>query len=894
MLKIARLRQPADKRALFQDFQPDHDVWVVSDLRTKLELQKELMRDRAGLPGDAILRGSELWTQLLKRHLPQAMVVSKDWLHLFARTALGEALSPSDLKIAVELISVLGSVFAHPDREVFLRDLLERDSSARTRWGKVVTEAQFLFDQARARGWILQESLAAVLTEFENPRLRHPAPGRGRLFFDLGASLGASEAELIRRLAAHHEVVVLLPRPAHAENFRFLLQPGESLDGEVIEVPATPPNGAERFYPRFSGRVAEIKNAVGQVREWLDAGVAIGNIGVITPNFEMDFPVLATAFRVEGVPLDRELSERVQTHRLLQKWSSKLRLWKEELDYADLFTAFQEGFPVRSEEFAARLQTGLFHEDLARVGAVRDRVDSWKPEGGPTDLPGFFEKATALWVDEDFSDLERIFESLNEKTPRGARLSVRDWIEWMEVQTARLESTKARGGADRLAVVPLQSADSLQWTHRIYLSMTDQLPDRGATSLLNREEIDTLGWTHGFFLPHPEQKLLQFELEWSLLANAEVDVLSYPLTDWDGAPTSPQALWLAGRGNAGHEADPPKASRWDELQAARAAGDGDAVERGATPIPQRENLRLSASSLQRFGDCPFIFAAEKIFGLIDPPLVDLDMDRRQLGQLQHAYLEALTEGHPLRFDLDEAELGAILDRLVAADPQLLRDANPRLWQAQRTKWIKLGRRFLDTEREWFARHPGSRILAREHEFRFVFDPATETWRRGERASPQEIEFTGRLDRVDGYFEGNELKSVMLYDYKASLQGKHAFAAWKRDNEIQLGFYSWAMNEGLIEPAWRGLVRGALYYNLRTLAREKGVAAVEGVGQVTDRSLPKGKTLADLRAYWDELQLNLRERMHAIGGGDFSPRPRKEEELCPRCTWKGLCRAPHLT
>lgn len=893
MLKVARLRQPTDKRALFQSFRPDEDVWVVSDLRTKLELQKELMSERPGLPGDAILRGSELWTQLLKKHFPKATVISKDWMQLFARTALGNALSPSDLNVAVELTSVLGSVFAHPDRDVFLEDLLARDPSAATRWGKVLPEAQLLFDQARSRGWILQEALASVLTNVEDPRLRHPLPGRGRLFFDLGASLGASEAEIIRRLARVHDVVVLLPRPAHAENFRFLLQPGESLDGEDLPVPESEATSCVRSYPRFSGRVAELKNAVAQVREWLDDGVAIERIGVITPNFEMDFPVLATAFRVEGIPLDREPSERVQTHRLLQKWSAKLRLWKEELDFADLLTAFQEDLPVRSEEFAAKLRTGLFHEDLARIAAVRDRVEEWRQagRGDVTDLGGFFESATSLWVDPDFTDLEQIFESLNEKTPRGARLSMRDWIEWMEVQTARLEMTKARGGADRLAVVPLQSADSLAWTHRIFLSMTDQLPERGATSLLNRDEIDTLGWTHGFFLPHPEQKLLQFELEWSLLAHSEIDILSYPLTDWDGAPTSPQALWLAGRGNAGHEADAPKTTRWDELQGAR-LHESQPVEKGAVPVPQTKDLRLSASSLQRYGDCPFIFASEKIFGLIDPPLVDLDLDRRQLGQLQHAYLEALTEGQPPRFERSEDELGAILDALVVAEGDSAPATDPRLWQAQRTKWIRWGQRFLAVEKAWFESHPGTRIIARELSFQFIFDPAAGTWRRGERQAPHEIEFTGRLDRVDGYFENGVLKSVLLYDYKASLSGKHAFSAWLRDNEIQLGFYSWAMNEGLIDPDWAGKVGGALYYNLRTLERDRGVVVAESVGTLADRSRPKGTSAADLADFWNELMTDVRARMDRIVAGQIAPAP-LDEKLCVHCAWKGLCRAPHL-
>ncbi len=891
---MARLRHPSDKRSLFADFNPDRDVWIVSDLRTKMELQKELMKDRVGMPGDAILRGSELWTQLLKRYVPKASVLSKDWIQIFARTALGETLSPSDLQICVKLISALGSVFAHPQRDVFFQDLLDRDPSAQTRWGKVLPEAKFLFDQARTRGWILQEALAGVLTEFDDLQLRHPAPGEGRLFFDLGASLGASEAELIRRLSVHHEVVLLLPRPGHADNFKFLLQPGEALGGQAIPLPEREWPVASRQFLRFSGRVAEIKNAVAQVREWLDAGVPISKIGVITPNFEMDFPVLALAFQVEGVPLDRELSERVQTHRLLQKWSSKLRLWKADLEYADLVTAFQEGFPLRSEEFAARLKTGLFHEDLARVGDVQDRVDQWKPEAGATDLSGFFEKATELWVDPDFTDLEKIFESLNETTPRGAQLSTRDWIEWMEVQTARLESTKSRGGSERLAIVPLQSADSLQWTHRIFISMVDQLPDKGGTSLLNREEIDTLGWTHGFFLPHPEQKLLQFELEWSLLAESTVDQLSYPLTDWDGAPTSPQALWLAGRGNASHAADIPQKGRWDELQTMKLNdAAAPAVEQAWVPVPQTTNLRLSASSIQRYGDCPFIFEAEKILGLIDPPLVDLDMDRRQMGQLQHAYLEKLTEDHPIRFERSDAELGQILEDLNQASTDGSATTSPSLWAAQKTKWIRLGQRFLAAEKAWFQKYPGSRIIGREVDFHFVYSPDSKTWRRGERESADEIAFTGRLDRVDGYVKDGELKSVMLYDYKASLQDKHGFKKWLVENEIQLGFYSWAMDQGLIVPEWESKVTGAIYYNLRTLTRDKGFVVADAVGFLADKVIPKDMSREVLLEFWQQLQVDLQSRMSRIRAGEFTPAPKDEETLCPRCAWKGLCRAPHL-
>lgn len=917
MIKIARLSNPHEKINIFKKFDPDQDLWVVSDLRSKLELQKEILHHRQGMPGDAILRGSELWMQLLKRVAPRSILVSREWLTLFARTALAGRLTATDLQICVDLIVVLAPVLSFPGRQELFAQMLQADPSAQTRWGKVLPEAQFLFDQAKSRGWVLQEALAPMLTEFNDLKL----PRTRCIYFDLGASLTSPEAELIKRLSEHHEVVVLLPRPPAAEKFRFLLQPGESFLGEEFgdgNHPLSDKGGPQmsRRFLRFSGRVAEMKNAVGQVRVWLDQGIAIDKIAVLTPNFEMDFPVLAEMFRVEGVPLDRAPSERLQTHRQLQKWSAQLRLWKEELDtaeldYATLMTAFQEGLPLRSEAFEARLKTGMFHGDLARVPEVEIQARKWQRKFDPVPLSGFFKEVTSLWREDDFSDLEMLFEVMNERTPKGAQLSSRDWIEWMEVQMARLESSPARGSENCLAVVPLQSADSMEWSHRIFLSMVDSLPEKGGTALLTREEIDSLGWTHGFFLPHPEQKILQFELEWALTSMAPegTDVLSYPLTDWSGAPTSPQALWLAGRAEQcqreggsvlGHEADVPLTMRWDDLQAAQKSEHhekdaGKNLEKPSVPVPQKLKLRLSSSSVQRFGDCPFIFAAEKVFALIDPPLVDVDLDRRQLGQLQHAYLERLTEPSPerMRFDYSESELGQILDDLAAKHQNESEQVtNPALWRAQKNKWISLGKRFLAVEQDWFQQYPGTRILAREKDFQFSYSPRTRVWRPGPAQAAEEVTFTGRVDRVDGLMKNGQLAGVVLYDYKASVQAKHGFQNWQKENEIQLGFYSWAIHEGLLDPAWKGRVWGAMYYDLKHLERRQGFALPEGSGIAFERALPKDISSERLAGYWLELQRTLETRIEQIQAGIFTATPR-DFDLCKTCRWRGLCRAAHL-
>lgn len=896
MLRVARIARPQQKAQLLADFDPQADLWVVSDLRSKIELQKQLMKSRPGLPGDCILRSSELWTQLLKSHSPRSMVLGREWIELFAQSIFRGQLENSDIEMSVDLLQLLVPVFYHENCDEILRDLIQQDPSAQMRWGRVLDYARLVFNQVTQRGWIAQDWLAAALTEAQTLQCRIT----GRLIFDLGASLSSSEGELIRRLSENHEVTVILPRPPDWKKNDFLLQPGQALVASAEELrldSEDPRKSPEQEYRRFSGRTAEIKDAVSQVRRWLDEGVAIERISIITPNFEKDFPVLAEYLRVEGVPLDRALSERLQTHRHLQKWSAKLRLWKEDLDYQDLVMGFQDGLPIRSEEFSARLKAGLFHSDLERVKEVRDAAESWRFDSDPTSLAGFFKRATSLWGEAAWDDLEPLFESLNERTPPGVQFPLRDWISWMEIHLSRLESPSALGGDGRLAIAALQSSESFVWTHRIFLSLVDPLPDRKATALLTADEVHKLGWDYGFFLPHPEQKLLQFEFEWALRSAVEKDVLSYPMSDWAGQPTSPQPSWLAGRGNVSHEADIPGVTRWDEIQIRVEAesppemipGHLQTAARPSNLMPQTKDLRLSASSVQRFGDCPFIFASEKLFGLVDPPLLDLELDRRSGGQLQHAFLEKLTEP-PVRWDRSEAELDALLEslRVEAQDLPLL----DSFWRPQKRKWIELGLRFQRSEKAWFEEYPQSRIVAREHGFSFVYSPQSGQWRRGERQNSDEVLFQGRLDRVDGFFDGSQLKAIVLYDYKAKVKSEQAFSKWLTENEIQMAFYSWAAEKGLIETDWAGKVAGAVFYDLKTFERETGVLLPEFEGRLYPRSRPAKIEKASLHKAWEDLQREMESRIEKIRLGDFRPLPRKPEN-CDFCTWKGLCRAPHL-
>ena len=53
-------------------------TWLVSDVRTKLRLQRRRLDEQGFVDGHAVLRASELWGYLLKRLRPDLTIVSRE------------------------------------------------------------------------------------------------------------------------------------------------------------------------------------------------------------------------------------------------------------------------------------------------------------------------------------------------------------------------------------------------------------------------------------------------------------------------------------------------------------------------------------------------------------------------------------------------------------------------------------------------------------------------------------------------------------------------------------------------------------------------------------------------------------------------------------------------
>lgn len=865
-----------------EDFDPTQQSWVVSDLRSKLEVQSFLLKRNQGLPADSVLRARELWLQIFRRNFPATKLVTLDWIHLQSSHWLMEVHpvlfkeNPTLIKTVVDLVDSLSPVFLHPNREEILEEFFKAFPATYERFEKVWSVCLELADYLDRQSLVTESWVPSVL---ENSGWSGRVPGvKGNhsFVFDLGGSLNSSEAQLIEKLGRNYSVLVLAPSETWLERFPFLLQPYRAFP--VRPAPQKESSDIPAETRKFSGRLAEIKDCVSQVRQWLNSGVPLHQIAVISCTLETDFPSLKSYFTKEGIPVSGSAVGKVHSLPSIQEGFARLRLWGQEARFADLLTAFREKVPGRFEKFEGLYKNLLSTEDLSRQLETQQRTQDWKWSDLQVSLEGLYRESVRIWPRSGLPILHRMFEKIFEATPKSSVLPLSKWIQWLELMAAKIEIPSFEDGLMKsLTITSHRSAESPLWTHRYFLNLVEGEFSRDQ-SLLSPKEISFLGSQYGFYLPHPEQTTERFEIAWLLSQKGVTDILGYPLTDWSGAPTTPNPEWMM-RSQGKKEVHIPGETRWDAIQH-RQESHPDKME--ARLIPMKEAGPLSISSVENFLDCPFIFAARKRFHLRDESEADVTLDPRQRGSLIHRILEKIFTP-PVNWDLSQAQIQDLLDSVRQEMKDLF--IWDSVWPSLKKNLAQKTARVLEFEKEYQKQFPERRILKNEAEFQVHFDPVTRTWSSS--AGSGTIAFRGKIDRIDGA----PGKGLALLDYKSSSSAAQNVGNWIKENKLQMGFYSWIVDQGFLESL-SGPVLAGTFWGLKTMDRSKGFQAQEGLGFLYGEEKPKNFARAQVENLWKEIREEIEKATLEIMEGRYLPSPRVLT-LCDKCEWRGLCRAPHL-
>ncbi len=914
MITILPCTQPEQKSDWIKQFRPTIDSWVVSDLQSKWHLQSTLLQQHRALEDRAVMRATELWKHLAFQLRPDLRIISVElaqslfWSWIEPRQ-LQWARSPRSVQIVLEQMNQWMGIFADPQHREIMGEWFQANPEAYVRWGHWFELCAEIWAECHERNLVIVSWLPAVLLNEDLQRLKL----RRKFTFDLGPQITLVEAQLIQELSALVDVTVIVPAAEWVTLLAGPLRP--YYDVMEVKPPVTtawqPEAHSEFVYKRLATQLAEVKSAVASVRRWLEAGVPAAQIAVVAPDIEVLWPTLQMYLKEEGIPASKLSTSRLGGHLDMAKWLAKLRTVAHRISDGDLelqlFSANEQP-QLSFDEFRILFTHVYSPADLRRAHKL---FESSQPLNAlhPLPLRDYLAWALRHWSsDLDSPTILHLLQIVGQEVPPTLQLQPGAWLSYLEGLGARRDLSLEAGQRAGIWCVSLSSANWLEVTHAVVLNLCENDLRYLQNSQVAQGEARRLWNDTGFALAQADRQELEFELLWLMQRKWQALHLSYAESDFAGSVLTPSRLWIwTALANEQWQKQPqaPARTRWDEIQRLSLEAwaqvrqlDPQTAKGVALGLARDENIevstwrslpqiQVSASALERYAECPFVFAAQRQLKLSDPSLLDLDMDHRTRGLLLHAILEELLQaqvvGQELRLDWTREELGDLIDTVrMKAGLQL---GEEQLWQAIRAQHIRLTETFLQMEREMRERLPLVRTVGLESQFQCHWDLTTGQLTREQTS----VKITGRMDRVDRDSKGR----YALIDYKGSAVSTRNWSSWINQKDLQMPLYALLLESGMTELA-AAPVAAANYYVVKTKERRKGYHCTDASAELysPDDKHRNWITAEQKQELFDQTRALLNELVGGILQGDFRPRP-ENLRLCLTCNWKGLCRAPHL-
>ncbi len=906
MLEVIACDHPERKREHFSRMNPKEVTWVVSDLQSKWHLQREWLSKYGLLDQTSVLRASELWRKLALQIRPRIKWLSLELAQILIWKRIEEKnlpwlKSPASVRTVLKQMEMWVSVFANPDYKSVMSEWFTANSESFTRWGHWFLLCSELWEEMCEKDWLLTQWTPGLLLSEGSERL----VWNKKLVFDLGPQISQAEGQLIRELGRRFDVQVLYPDAPWLALMPQTLQPyADMVDRPDQIVSQWEPQKNERWsFGRFSTQLAEVKDAVAQVRIWLEEGVQPEKIGIVAPDIETHWPALRLYFEREGIPVNKAVTAKMGSFVDLAHWTAavRTRLRKAQANDLEIYFYSNVDKPRLAVSEFRRLFTHFYDErDLARGEHLFTSEDGEIP--ATLGVREFLAWALKYWQGPATERLDTLLGLMAQEVPPDLSLPVEEWLTYVEGVIARREVTLAPPADNGVACVSLSSAHWLPLTHVVLVNLSESALRNVERSPVSPAEASRIFYDTGMALGSVDRQQLEFELIWFWQKPHEQLRLTFAETDFQGAVNSASRFWMwAAIQNEKLKRGPeaPRLTRWDEwqrmpfsrwlelmdLEESDRANLTHAINRdvnGNGSWPAQNGVSISASSLSAFWECPFVFAMEKRLGFRDEPALDLDVDHFSRGRLLHALLEVLGS-EPVRFDWRDDEILDLLEK--SREREKIEIGEEKLWPAVKAQHLRLARKFLEFERDWRTKFPNTKNVGHEIPFEIFWDVKT-----GEPVKEKRpVRLRGRIDRIDQDSKGR----YAVIDYKSGATKLTSWGSWLKNHQIQLPLYAWLLERGLLNlPS--GPVVAANYFVVRDQDRNRGFYLRDESAELYD---PKEKRrnyieTAEKEELFAQMGENINSALNAILSGRLDPVP-EDPKICEKCHWRRQCRAPHL-
>ncbi|MGH1469051.1 MAG: RecB family exonuclease [Bdellovibrionales bacterium] len=285
-----------------------------------------------------------------------------------------------------------------------------------------------------------------------------------------------------------------------------------------------------------------------------------------------------------------------------------------------------------------------------------------------------------------------------------------------------------------------------------------------------------------------------------------------------------------------------------------------------------KDKKLSASSLQRYDECPYKFYMEKVLKFNFEEEEDYFLSPKEEGLLIHKALEEVSNDN-----LTKARFKDLIEEMIYTQEEEFNHFRKsslevfvdHLWeiiQSENEYLKKVGAKSVESEKFFsFSANVEDKVFVKEG---------------------GDFKISGVVDRIDV----SPLGEAFLYDYKRADTGSVSLGRYSGAKlSPQLFLYCIALDKGFLGNFKDFL--GFQYINVKAYKRSKGFVDKEN-GASFAKEVPHGSAVT-VEKYQEKLELFLSkfwEVLNRIMEGDFQESPNPVYSgACTSCTWVGTCK-----
>jgi RecB family exonuclease len=901
MLEFTLVTQPDQIREKLSEFNPQSTTWVVSDLKSKQEIQEQCIEKYGFYSDDSILRVSDFWKMWMRRLAPGMQVVSSEFIRVLVSQFIEvhgkeDGLEAHEAKTLYKYVSDLGPLLLHPSSHEILTDWVQ-EKETKPQWAKWIALSQkcldFIEEQHKCieSGWIVSYLQKLGLEKIVWPK---------KLVFDLGSQMTSLEMGLLNTLSHENTIEVIVPDPEWKNKFHYILNTYKDYSGygktsELAAAPKSLKPTADKFI-RFNSEINEIKYITTKVRQWIEEGVVPENILVLSPRIEDYWPILKFHLEAEGIHTQKDLVSSMISLGVIQRWLATIHSQTRNVTWTKLEMSYgsyvEQGRLQQFEKFKAAFAELLDDADLARLVSAKDLFYQKINLDEKLKRDQFLVAMLQSWITVDASLehkklLQGIIKDFIQQTI-DMRLRLSDWLNLLTSRLAKKEIKVEQPTRSGVQVLPINSAQVLEATHRLWVGLDESGLKGRQTSLIPLSDIEELKKTFDLALDYPEESHADFNLRWYSMSQCKEQFFTCSHVSATGDPLNTSLYFLE------HNKKPEPVSYPETIvdlkqQAFTIESYPDLkrkleLESTASDL-NLSNLNiksLSPTDIEAYDQCSFKLLARKGFKLQQFDQLGLEIDPRQRGTLIHDLFKFIVQDKNY-LTISEKELSAHLDK-----ERQSRNLFPFLdvfWGPHKEKLMTIGLKFIAAEKTRLQAFTTLRHKT-EEPIQVYYDLEKFEFTHSLPLSKHFV-IKGRLDRLD---VDEKTQQGVVIDYKSSKTSDTSFAEkWVENSEFQLLIYSLA-----VEQMFSVKTVGALYYFYKTLEQQYGYL-LEGDNVFKDHIAHTNKTMIDTSVQseiYSSFRTKVKDIFTNIEKNSFLVKP-KSPKVCDSCEWVDTCRVKNL-